>query len=106
MKKTRVLVLFDTDGEPPVQQEWKKQLESSDEAEFDVARTLIERGHEVRLFGFRDGLDHLAAGLRAEPADVVFNLAERFRGSRRSTTRWPPCSRCSTCPTPARRPRG
>jgi D-alanine-D-alanine ligase len=80
MKKTRVLVLFDTDAEPPVQQEWKKQLESSDEAEFDVARTLTERGHHVRLFGFRDGLDHLAAGLRAEPHDVVFNLAERFRG--------------------------
>src|SRR6266700_1954700 len=80
MKKTRVLVLFDTDAEPPVQQEWKKQLESSDEAEFDVARTLLERGHQVRLFGFRDGLDHLSAGLRAEPADVVFNLAERFRG--------------------------
>ncbi len=67
MKKTRVLVLFDTDAEPPVQQEWKKQLESSDEAEFDVARALTERGHQVRLFGFRDNLDQLAAGLRAEP---------------------------------------
>jgi D-alanine-D-alanine ligase len=32
------------------------------------------------LFGFRDNLDQLTAGLRAEPVDVVFNLAERFRG--------------------------
>ena len=40
----------------------------------------IEKGHEVRLFGFRDNLDHLTAGLRAEPADVIFNLAEGFRG--------------------------
>jgi len=80
MKKARVLILFDTDAEPPVQQEWKRQIESGDEAEFDVARTLLERGHQVRLFGFRDSLDHLAAGLRAEPSDVVFNLAERFRG--------------------------
>ena len=80
MKKTRVLVLFDTDAEPPVQQEYKKQLESSDEAEFDVARALIAKGHEVRLFGFRDNLDHLTAGLRAEPADVIFNLAEGFAG--------------------------
>jgi D-alanine-D-alanine ligase len=79
MKKTRVLVLFDTDAEPPVQQEWKKQLESSDEAEFDVARALTERGHPVRLFGFKDNLDQLTSGLRAEPCDVVFNLAERFR---------------------------
>jgi D-alanine-D-alanine ligase len=80
MKKARILVLFDTDADPPVQQEWKKQLESGDEAEFDVARILIDRGHQVRLFGFRDSLDHLIAGLRVEPADVVFNLSERFRG--------------------------
>ena len=44
MKKTRVLVLFDTDGEPPASQDYKKQLESADEAEFDVARALIAEG--------------------------------------------------------------
>jgi D-alanine-D-alanine ligase len=79
LKKARVLVLFDTDGEPPAAQDYKKQLESSDEAEFDVARALMARGHQVRLFGFRDNIDQLAAGLRAEPADVVFNLTEHFR---------------------------
>src|SRR4051812_1686791 len=80
MKKARALVLFDTDGEPPATHEYKKEMESSDEAEFDVARALIQRGHQVRLFGFRDGLEQLTAGLRAEPVDVVFNLSERFRG--------------------------
>ncbi len=80
LKNARVLVLFDTDGEPPASQEYKKQLESTDEAEFDVARALISKGHQVRLFGFRDNLDQLTAGLRAEPVDVVFNLSERFRG--------------------------
>ena len=79
LKKARVLVLFDTDGEPPASQDYKKQVESTDEAEFDVARALISKGHEVRLFGFKDNLDQLVAGLRAEPADVVFNLSERFR---------------------------
>ena len=79
IKKARVLVLFDTDGEPPVSQEYKKEVESSDEAEFDVARALIQQGHQVRLFGFRDNLDDLTKGLRAEPADVVFNLAESYR---------------------------
>jgi D-alanine-D-alanine ligase len=79
MKKSRVLVLFDTDAEPPASQEFKKELESSDEAEFDVARALIAHGHTVRLHGFRSDLDGLTAGLRAEPADVVFNLTERFR---------------------------
>jgi D-alanine-D-alanine ligase len=80
LKKARVLVLFDTDGEPPASQDYKKQVESTDEAEFDVARALISKGHEVRLYGFRDNLDQLVAGLRAEPVDVVFNLSERFRG--------------------------
>lgn len=81
MKKARVLVLFDTDGEPSAAQDYKKQIESTDEAEFDVARALISKGHQVRLFGFRDNLEQLIAGLRAEPCDVVFNLAERFRGA-------------------------
>ncbi len=74
-----MLVLFDTDGEPPASQDYRKQVESTDEAEFDVARALIGKGHEVRLFGFRNDLDQLVAGLRAEPCDVVFNLSERFR---------------------------
>lgn len=75
----RILVLFDTDTDPPAGQDYSRQLESSDEVEFDVARALRGLGHEVRLFGFRDDLDALIAGLRAEPADVVFNLTERFR---------------------------
>jgi D-alanine-D-alanine ligase len=79
MKKAKILILFDTDGDPPAQQDYKKQIESSDEAEFDVARALTGQGHEVRLLGFRSDLDQLVAGLRAEKADVVFNLSERFR---------------------------
>ena len=75
-----MLVLFDTDGEPPVSQDYKKQIESGDEAEFDVARALLSKGHQVRLFGFRDNVDQLTAGIRSEPVDVVFNLSERFRG--------------------------
>ena len=80
MKKTRVLILFDTDDAPPASQDFSKHVESVDEAEFDVARALIARGHDVRCLGFRDDIDQLIAGLRAQPSDVVFNLAERFRG--------------------------
>jgi D-alanine-D-alanine ligase len=79
MKKARILVLFDTDGEPPANQDYKKQLESADEAEFDVARALVSQGHDVRLLGFKSDLDQLVVGLRAEPLDLVFNLTERFR---------------------------
>jgi D-alanine-D-alanine ligase len=79
MKKSRILILFDTDAEPPVGQDYSRQMESADEAEFDVARALRGQGHDVRLFGFRNDLDTLVAGLRAEPVDAVFNLSERFR---------------------------
>ena len=80
MKKTRVLVLFDTDGDPPpAPQDYKKELESSEEAEFDVGRALVAKGHEVRFLGFKHDLDQLTQGLRAAPTDVVFNLTERFR---------------------------
>jgi D-alanine-D-alanine ligase len=74
-----ILVLFDTDVDPPAEQDYARQLEGSDEAEFDVARALRGLGHEVRLFGFRADLDALVAGLRAAPVDVVFNMAEHFR---------------------------
>ena len=80
MKKARVVVLFDTDDAPPSGQDFSKHIESVDEAEFDVARALIARGHDVRCLGFRDDIDQLVAGLRAQPSDLVFNLAERFRG--------------------------
>jgi len=80
MKKARVVVLFDTDDAPPANQDFTKHIESVDEAEFDVARALIARGHEVRCLGFKDDLDQLVAGLKAQPCDMVFNLSERFRG--------------------------
>jgi len=79
MKKLRILILFDTDADPPAGQDYARQIESADEAEFDVARALRSQGHEVRLFGFRNDLDMLVAGLRGEPVDAVFNLTERFR---------------------------
>lgn len=75
----RILILFDTDMDPPDGQDYSRQLESSEEAEFDVARALKSLGHEVRLFGFRDDLEALIVGLRRDPVDVVFNLTERFR---------------------------
>ncbi len=80
MSKPRVLVLFDTDGDPPASQDYKRQLSSGvDEVEFEVGRTLLDRGYDVRLLGFRNDLDQLLAGLRAQPFDVVFNLTERWK---------------------------
>jgi D-alanine-D-alanine ligase len=80
VSKPRVLVLFDTDNDPPANQDYSRHLASGvDEVEFEVARTLTERGYEVRLLGFRNDLDQLLDGIRAQPVDVVFNLTERFK---------------------------
>jgi D-alanine-D-alanine ligase len=77
-RQLKILVLFDTDHEPPADQDFSKQLETSEEAEFDVARALIGRGHTVRLLGIRDRLEPFIEGLRADPVDLVFNLTEGF----------------------------
>jgi D-alanine-D-alanine ligase len=80
MKKPRVLVLFDTDGDPPANQDFTRHMAGAvDEVEFEVSRVLLERGYGVRLLGFRGDVNQLLSGLRAEPFDVVFNLTERFR---------------------------
>lgn len=80
MDKARIVVLFDTDGDPPGNQDFSKALQTSDEAEFDVARALLERGHVVSLVGIRDRLDPLLGALRNGSADIVFNLTEGFAG--------------------------
>ncbi len=80
MKRSRVVVLFDSDADLPANPEFAKQLQSSDEAEFDVARALLERGHDVRLVGIRERLDPLLAALQGGDIDLVFNVTEGFAG--------------------------
>jgi D-alanine-D-alanine ligase len=80
MQKRRIVVLFDTDAPPPADQDFSKQLQSSDEAEFDVARALLGKGYEVVCIGFRDDPAALVELLRKTQPEAVFNLTEGFRG--------------------------
>lgn len=80
MPKRKIAVLFDTDADPPANQDFTKQLQSSDEAEFDVARALIEKGHDVVCIGFRSDLSGLIEHLRRAEPQLVFNLTEGYRG--------------------------
>jgi len=80
VKKSKIVVLFDTDGDPPANQDYSKQLQTSDEAEFDIARALLERGHVVHPVGVRDRLDPLIEALRNDACDIVFNATEGFGG--------------------------
>jgi len=80
MPKRKVVVLFDTDTDPPAQQDYSRHLQSSDEAEFDVARALLAKGHEVVCLGFRLDPAGVLERLRELKPDIVFNLAEGCRG--------------------------
>lgn len=78
MRKLKILVLFDTDRDPPADQDYTHDLQHTDEVEFEVARFLKRRGHQVECFGFRDDIRPLCWRLGAGGVDVVYNLTERF----------------------------
>jgi D-alanine-D-alanine ligase len=50
-----------------------------DEAEYDVARALMDQGHDVRFVGVRDDARQLLERLAAFKPDIVFNCSEGFR---------------------------
>ena len=79
MKRAQVTVLFDTDGDPPKEQDYTQDLKKSDEAEFDVAKALKQLGYRFHLLGFRDEVRPLLRGVERRKTDVVFNLTEGFR---------------------------
>jgi D-alanine-D-alanine ligase len=78
MKKLRVLALVhkhlvppeDTTGLDVINAEWKM--------EFDVASTLQEKGHEVKVAGVHDDLGAIRAAVEEFKPDILFNLLEAF----------------------------
>ena len=78
MKKLRVLALVhkhlvppeDTTGLDVINVEWKM--------EFDVASTLEEAGHAVKVVGVHDDLGAIRAAVEDFKPDILFNLLEAF----------------------------
>jgi D-alanine-D-alanine ligase len=78
MKKLRVLALVhehlvppeDTTGLDVINAEWKM--------EFDVASTLEEAGHSVKVVGVHDDLGAIRAAVEEFKPDILFNLLEAF----------------------------
>jgi D-alanine-D-alanine ligase len=78
MKKLRVLALVhkhlvppeDTTGLDVINVEWKM--------EFDVASTLEEAGHSVKVVGVHDDLGAIRAAVEEFKPDILFNLLEAF----------------------------
>ena len=54
-----------------------------EEAEYDVARALLAKGHDVLMVGIRDDVGPLLDQLAAFEPKVVFNGCESFRGHAR-----------------------
>ena len=78
-KRSKVLVLFDTAGTPPANQDFTKELKTDDwAAEAHVIEALKQLGHEVRTIGVWDEPGMIIDEIKANPPDVVFNLTEHF----------------------------
>lgn len=78
-KRHKVLVLFDTAGTPPPDQDFTEQLKTDDwAAEAHVIAALNQLGHEVRTIGIWDEPRMIIDEIKSNPPDVVFNLTEHF----------------------------
>ena len=81
MKKLKVLVLFDSAGAPPENQDYTEEFKTEDwVAEAGVCETLTKLGHEVRTLGVYDDITLLFKEVEENSPDVVFNLTEIFLG--------------------------
>jgi len=77
--KYKVLVLCDSAGTPPVDQDFSRELKTDDwAAEAHVIDALKKLGHEVRMIGVYDEPGLIIDEVKTHPPDVVFNLTEHF----------------------------
>ena len=80
-RSLKVLVLFDTAGTPPDDQDFSDEMKTEDwNAEAHVIRTLKSLGHEVRCLGIYDDIRLLCREVESHRPDIVFNMTEHFHG--------------------------
>src|SRR5919198_3434315 len=80
----KIAVVFDTLHPDWEDADYKKELEAKvEEAEYDVARALLGRGHDVLLVGVGEQLGPPLERLAAFQPKLVFNGCESFRGAAR-----------------------
>jgi len=80
----KVAVVFDTLHPEWEDADYKKEVEAKvEEAEYDVARALVGKGHEVLLVGVAEQLGWMLDRLAAFGPKLVFNGCESFRGHAR-----------------------
>src|SRR5205814_9050484 len=80
----KIAVLFDTLHPDWEDADYKKEVEAKvEEAEYDVARSLLARGHDVLMVGVAEDLGPPLARLAKFEPKLVFNGCESFRGHAR-----------------------
>ncbi|HEY3280212.1 MAG TPA: ATP-grasp domain-containing protein [Gemmatimonadales bacterium] len=80
----KIAVVFDTIHPEWEDADYKREVESKvEEAEYDVARALVAKGHEVLMVGVGDALAPVLERLAAFQPKLVFNGCEAFRGHAR-----------------------
>ena len=81
----KIAVVFDSLTPGWDDAEYKKEIaaKKEEEAEYDVARALLAKGHDVHLIGIGDDLNPMLEHLAAFQPKVVFNGVEAFRGTAR-----------------------
>jgi D-alanine-D-alanine ligase len=79
----RILVLTDVSEPTTADYDFREELKHEDyETESDVLKALGRLGHETRLVAVFDSIEPLLQAAREFKPDLVFNLAETFRGDR------------------------
>lgn len=81
----RIAVVFDSLHPEWDDADYKREVEGGkvEEAEYDVARALLARGHDVLMLGIKEDVGPLLERLAAFQPKVVFNGCESFRGHAR-----------------------
>jgi D-alanine-D-alanine ligase len=81
----KIAVVFDSPHPDWTDADYKREVQEGkvEEAEYDVARALLAKGHDVLMVGIRDGLEPLLARLTEFQPKLVFNGCESFRGHAR-----------------------
>ncbi|HEX2386057.1 MAG TPA: hypothetical protein VHL99_05805 [Candidatus Binatia bacterium] len=79
-QKHKVLVLFDSAGTPPADQDFSRELKNDEDwaTEAHVIAALGTLGHEVRTIGVYEDPGLIINEVKTHPPDVVFNLTEHF----------------------------
>ena len=79
-QKYKVLVLFDSAGTPPADQDFSRELKSDEDwaTEAQVIEALKQLGHEVRTIGVFEDPGLIIDEVKSHPPEVVFNLTEHF----------------------------